>query len=263
MKVLDLFSGIGGFSLGLERAGMETVGFCEIDPFCRKVLKKHWPSVPIHDDIKTLKGDEFGQIDLICGGYPCQPFSCAGKRQGDKDDRHLWPEMLRIIKQARPAWVVAENTPGHITMGLDAVLLDLESEGYTWRPLIIPACAVDARQIRHRVWIVASLSGRRCGIEKEREIQQPGRTKTIGTSENMATTTPGDDGGSNSRKAKRQAHELRKSACRSWRPWLSESGVGRVVHGVPDRVDRIRALGNAVVPRIPETIGRAIMESNR
>ena len=119
MRVLDLFSGIGGFSLGLERAGMETIAFCEIDPYCRKVLAKHWPGVPIYEDVRELDATGLGRIDLVCGGYPCQPFSQAGKRVGAEDDRHLWPAMLEVIKAARPAWVIGENVAGHISMGLD------------------------------------------------------------------------------------------------------------------------------------------------
>src|SRR6185369_15732907 len=105
MNVLDLFSGIGGFSLGLERAGMRTVAFCEIDPFCRAVLAKHWPGVPIHHDIRKLRATDVGPVELICGGFPCQPHSSAGKRRGKDDDRHLWPEMFRLITECRPGWV--------------------------------------------------------------------------------------------------------------------------------------------------------------
>lgn len=160
MKVLDLFSGIGGFSLGLEACGMETVAFCEADENARKVLRKNWPSVPIFPDVKQLSKevlDDAGlkDIRLICGGYPCQPFSVAGKRGGSEDDRHLWPEMFRIIKEVRPDWVIGENVVGHVSMGIDEVLTDLESEGYTATPFIIPACAVDAPHRRDRVWIIA------------------------------------------------------------------------------------------------------------
>jgi DNA (cytosine-5)-methyltransferase 1 len=120
LKLLDLFSGIGGFSLGLERTGgFETVGFCEIDPFCQKVLRKHWPNVPIYEDVRTIDAIP---ANVISGGYPCQPFSTAGKRGGAEDDRHLWPEMYRIVKASRPEWVIAENVAGHISMGLDTVL---------------------------------------------------------------------------------------------------------------------------------------------
>ena len=159
MRVLDLFSGIGGFSLGLERAGMTTVAFCEIDPFCRRVLAKHWPNVPLHEDVRKLKGSDVGSIDVICGGYPCQPFSLAGKRAGAADDRHLWPEMRRLVDELRPSWVIGENVAGHLNMGLDDVLSDLGARGYACRPFVIPACAVGAWHRRDRVWIVAHAGG--------------------------------------------------------------------------------------------------------
>ena len=131
MQHLDLFSGIGGFALAARWAGIETVGFCEIEDFPRKVLAKNFPGIKIHEDIKDLNGEEYEGIDIITGGYPCQPFSVAGKRRGTEDNRHLWPEMLRVVQQARPDWVVCENVAGHITMGLDEVLADLGNEGYT------------------------------------------------------------------------------------------------------------------------------------
>ena len=156
LKVLDLFSGIGGFSLGLERTGgFETVAFCEIEDYPRKVLAKHWPNVPIHKDIRELQADAVGHIDLICGGYPCQPFSLAGNRRGKEDDRHLWPEVARLMDAIRPTWGLFENVAGHINMGLDEVLSELEGQGYTAWTLVIPACAVDAPHRRDRVWIVA------------------------------------------------------------------------------------------------------------
>jgi DNA (cytosine-5)-methyltransferase 1 len=247
MNVLDLFSGIGGFSLGLERAGMTTVAFCEVDPWCRRVLAKHWPDVPCFDDVRTLKGEDVGSVQLICGGYPCTPFSQAGKRRGAEDDRHLWPEMFRIIKDIRPAWVICENVAGHVSMGLDDVLSDLEGEGYTCWPIVIPACAVDAPHRRDRVWIVADANN--AGRKQQR------RPKPIG-----------------------QEHATAQRGCR----WLPEPGVGglvdglsaglaglmwppepddvpRVAKGVPGRVNKLKALGNSVVPQIPEMIGRAIM----
>ena len=155
MRVLDLFSGIGGFSVGLHEAGMETVGFCEMDSFCQKVLKKHWPNVPIHSDIKELNGHEYrGTVELVCGGFPCQPFSVAGKQGGSKDDRALWPEMLRVIQEVQPTWVIGENVSGIINMELDSVLSDLEAEGYATQTFVLPACAVDAKHRRDRVWII-------------------------------------------------------------------------------------------------------------
>lgn len=147
LKVLDLFSGIriGGFSLGLERTGgFETVAFCEIEKFPRQILAKHWPDVPCFPDIRELKGSDIGAVDVICGGYPCQPFSAAGKRLGAEDDRHLWPEYRRLVEELRPTWVIGENVAGHVSMGLDNVLSDLEALGYATRTFIIPACAVGA-----------------------------------------------------------------------------------------------------------------------
>ncbi|MBT7941731.1 MAG: DNA (cytosine-5-)-methyltransferase [Alphaproteobacteria bacterium] len=233
MNVLDLFSGIGGFSLGLERAGMTTVAFCEVDPWCRKILAKHWPDVPCFDDVRTLKGDDVGSVQLICGGFPCQPFSQAGLRRGAEDDRHLWPEMFRIIKDIRPRWVIGENVAGHISMGLDDVLSDLEGEGYTCWPIVIPACAVDAPHRRDRVWIVADASQQFSDGRNNNGRGRPGQTSEF----------------------RNGVEESGPVCCR----WLSESGVGRVAHGIPRRVDRLKGLGNAVVPQIPEMIGRAIM----
>jgi DNA (cytosine-5)-methyltransferase 1 len=154
---MDLFSGIGGFSLAAQWVGgIETIAFCEIDPWARRVLAKNFPNVPIHDDVKTLNPTKYGTIDLITGGYPCQPFSLSGKRKGADDDRHLWPEVYRIIKQARPRWVLCENVAGHISMGLDEVLSDMESQDYSAEAIIIPACAVGAGHRRNRVWIIAN-----------------------------------------------------------------------------------------------------------
>jgi DNA-cytosine methyltransferase len=150
---------IGGFSLGLERAGFKTVVFCEQDKFCQKVLKKHWPGVPIEPDIKTFDGKKYAGAFILTGGFPCQPFSCAGKRRGKEDDRALWPEMFRVIQEVRPHWIIGENVAGFIGMGLDESISDLEREGYSVQAFIIPACAVNAPHRRDRVWIVAN---RRC-----------------------------------------------------------------------------------------------------
>jgi DNA-cytosine methyltransferase len=155
LKILDLFSGIGGFSLGLESTGhFETAAFCEIEPYCQKVLKKHWPDVPIFDDIRQLKGTDIGTIDIITGGYPCQPFSVAGKQKAEQDPRHLWPEYFRLIQELRPTWVIGENVSGHIKLGLDSVLEDLESEGYSTRTFSISASSIGANHKRERIWII-------------------------------------------------------------------------------------------------------------
>ena len=313
MKVLDLFSGIGGFALGLERAGMETVAFCEYDKKARLVLKKHWPDVPMYNDVRTLTGEQLEKdgitdIGLICGGYPCQPFSVAGKREGHADDRHLWPEFFRLIKEIRPTWVIAENVAGHINMGLDSVLADLESEGYQCQTFLIPACAVGAFHRRGRVWIIAnsdsSISGNQWQDEMldHRQMDKRktfsvnnGNTRIVGHSEKLqrdggsvyrkhSKKDNGESGGTgrpisdvadtmhqglqgrketgNTESSRKGREELPTRCGERSQPgnWLPEPSVGRVANGVPRRVDRLKQLGNAVVPQIPEVIGRFIME---
>jgi DNA (cytosine-5)-methyltransferase 1 len=180
LKHLDLFSGIGGFSLGLESAGLvETVAFCDFDQYCQQVLNKNFPGVPVYGDVKELnydklKADGIDQIDIITGGYPCQPFSVAGSKKGEQDPRHVWPEMFRLIKELRPTWVIGENVGGHIKLGLDSVLENLESEGYSARTFSISASSVGANHKRERVWIVAN-SRRSVGGK-----QSPRNSKSIG-----------------------------------------------------------------------------------
>jgi len=276
VKVLDLFSGIGGFSLGLKWAGFQTVAFCEIDPYCIKVLKKNFPGVRIHENIKELDGNEYkGIIDVITGGYPCQPFSQAGNRKGHEDDRHLWPEMFRIIKQSRPAWVICENVNGHVTMGLDKVLFDLESEGYAARTFVIPACAIDAPHRRDRVWIVANTISNGIGTnagaqpraeEKCQELLKkdwetlPDDANEICSA--LADTKGEHDGLCYGKKKKGQKQKFRNSGVKEWKPWPVEPSVGRVADGIPGRVDRIKGLGNAVVPQIVQRIGLSIRRAH-
>lgn len=262
LRVLDLFSGIGGFSLGLERTGgFETVAFCEIEEFPRKVLAKHWPKVPIFNDVRTLEYDE--AIDVITGGYPCQPFSTAGKRQGQADDRHLWPAMFSLIKKHRPTWVIGENVVGHISMGLDEVLSDLESCGFATRALDIPACAVGAPHIRHRVWILAHAEsgGERREVGNLREADgRQGRTLFLKPDSASEISANADSSGRSEQRWGQPIYaKLIASQRGGW--WGVEPSMGRVAHGVPNRVDRLKALGNAVVPQIPELIGRAILEA--
>ncbi|WP_188433549.1 DNA cytosine methyltransferase [Kroppenstedtia guangzhouensis] len=182
MRALDLFSGIGGIALAAHWAGIETAAFCEIEPYCQQVLSRHWPGVPIYTDVHGITRecleedgvmDDDRTIDIVLGGYPCQPFSSAGKRKGETDDRHLWPEMFRIIQETRPNWVVGENVAGHITLGIDSVLADLEGEGYTCRAFLLPAASVGAPHKRERVFIVAhsSLSRRNNGGNRREERQ--------------------------------------------------------------------------------------------
>ena len=281
MRVLDLFSGIGGFSLGLERAGMETVAFCENDAKCRQVLTKHWPAVPQFEDVKELSKevlDETGitDIGLICGGFPCQGFSIAGQRKGEADDRYLWPEFFRLIQEIRPDWVIGENVAGIINLGLDTVLADLEGKNYSVQTFVIPACALNAPHRRDRVWIVAHTNengesrmdeqrlsaadpnARRC--EQDKKISAR-RNTVINVSDNVAYPESSGLEGWQVRGVGDQTQPQLGAGCWSVTShWRSEPDVGRVAHGVPRRMDRLRQLGNAVVPQIPEMIGKAIME---
>lgn len=313
LKVLDLFSGIGGFSLGLHKAGMETVGFCEIDEFCQKVLNKNFPEVPVFSDIKKITKeeiDELGRIDIVCGGFPCQPFSNAGKKKGREDDRDLWPEMFRVIKETKPAWVIGENVAGFIGMEFTRTKVNLESIGYSVQPFIIPACAVGAQHRRDRVWIIAHLDGERmerhrgtfrnepqhsdlCSndpqepssdIDSSELWQQPGRRRGPSGENSGVSGNDGKKGlatnfDSDGLSRKTNA-STKKNNKREWENnWWTEatfnfgnwggdqSAMGRAVYGFSDRVDkyrrqRVKALGNAVVPQIPEIIGRFIMEIN-
>ena len=276
MKVLDLFSGIGGFSLGLEAAGFETAAFCEYDQEAQKVLRKNWPDVPIFSDVRTLTKQELQDngiqnIGLICGGYPCQPFSLAGERRGAEDDRHLWPEMFRLVKELRPTWVIGENVAGHINMGLDEVLADLETEGYTARTFVIPACAVDAHHRRDRVWTVAhtsSGSGRDSESVIGRQDNETERSQDTNTlvrsSENVADSErqrrqgQGTLGNAINTETQRERQAAQPFDGGQRRVWCTEPNVGRVANGVPRRSHRLKQLGNAVVPQVVEQIAKSI-----
>jgi len=158
LTVGSCFSGIGGLDLGLEWAGMEIIWQCEIDEYASAVLQKHWPHVPNVGDIKVVDPASLPPVDLVCGGYPCQPFSTAsaGRRRGKKDDRYLWPEMLRVIQGVRPSWVLCENVVGIVKLALPTVVSDLEGAGYeVAEPLEIPACSLGLDHRRSRIWILA------------------------------------------------------------------------------------------------------------
>ena len=234
VRHLDLFSGIGGFALAAQWVGgIETVGFCEIDPWAQKVLAKNFPNVPIHDDVKTLNSKNYGRIDIITGGYPCQPFSGAGERRGEADDRHLWPEVSRLITAARPRWVLCENVDGHVSMGLDQVLAELEGKGYSAEPIIIPACAVGAAHRRDRVWIIAHDSS--IGVSGDQSEEVP-RFKILQRGENG-----------------------RKTEGVRGMPALPSSQLCGSGDGIPKRVDRLRGCGNAIVPQVAAEILRVMM----
>jgi DNA (cytosine-5)-methyltransferase 1 len=241
VNVLDLFSGIGGFSLGLERAGMRTVAFCEIDPYCRRVLAKHWPDVPIFPDVRTLHGSGLpGTVDVVCGGFPCQDISFAGRgRRGtgiDGSRSGLWAEFARIVGEVRPRYVLVENVAALLGRGLSRVLGDLATLRFDAEWHCIPASAVGAPHRRDRVWIVAY-------ADRNGKHARPLHAEMASTSELVAYPGRG---------------ELREQPGRG-NGWESESDVGRVADGIPHRVDRLRALGNSLVPQIAELIGRAIL----
>jgi DNA (cytosine-5)-methyltransferase 1 len=158
---LDLFSGIGGFALAAKWNGYRTVGFCDNEPYAQAVLKKHWPEVPCHKDIREVRGELYAGVTLLTGGFPCQPFSVAGKQRGKDDNRYLWPEMLRVIQEAKPAWIIGENVAGIVNLALDRIHTDLETQDYEVESFIIPACAVNAPHKRDRVWIVANSKRKR------------------------------------------------------------------------------------------------------
>ena len=260
--MLDLFSGIGGFSLGLERAGMQTVAFCEIDPFCRRVLAKHWPGVPCYEDVCTLTAERLAAdgiaADVVCGGFPCQDISFAGAGAGLAGERSgLWREYSRIIGELRPRYVLVENVSALLGRGLGDVLGDLATFGYDAEWHCIPASAVGAHHGRDRIWIVAHSSCEQhegSGFENGR----PAPEVICAVSD-----TPRVQPRRTQQRAERErARPVRQPIVRSvgrTSQWLAEPAVGRVAHGVPNRVDRLHALGNAVVPQIPEMIGRAIM----
>lgn len=333
MRILDLFSGIGGFSLGLESTGgFKTVAFCEFDKAAQKVLKLRWPNVPIFEDIRGL--NDTVKADIITGGFPCQPFSVAGKRAGAADNRYLWPELLRVISLVKPTWCILENVRGLLSIedGLvfDNCLSDLEAAGYEHQTLVIPACAVNAQHRRDRVWIICHAkhdgqpaSGNQSELQREpgrthKEIKQftgssiqrenvcnanstqrerermssgvreekpdiKSRSKCRDASENVADTTIiGRQGQRESiqrsnkkKKGERKTDNVESiSESRIRRTefrlggefdgisrWLDESGLPKVSSGVLNRANRLKQLGNSIVPQIAAAIGYAIIEA--
>jgi DNA (cytosine-5)-methyltransferase 1 len=227
VNVLDLFSGIGGFSLGLERAGMRTVAFCEIDPYARAVLRKHWPDVPCYEDVRAVTADRLRAdgvvVDVVCGGFPCTDISVAGQRAGLAGEQSgLWAEFARIVCELRPRYVIVENSQSLCVRGMGEIISDLVNAGYDAEWAGIPAAAIGACHLRAREWILAYSVG-------------------IGDRLQAQTILPGWIAPEYS----------------GW--WASEPRLARVAHGVSARVDRLRCLGNAVVPQVVEVIGRAIM----
>lgn len=264
MRVGSLFAGIGGFDLGLERAGFEIAWQVENNLWCQRVLAKYWPAVTRYGDIKQVDWHTIEPVDLVCGGFPCQPFSLAGKRKGFDDDRYLWPEVVRCLDAVRPTWFLGENVPGIIKVALDQVCADLESLGYTVQAFNIPACAVDAAHQRKRIWIVAHAggteSGRVSSIEREKVSTIGGSGEDVADplSEQSERRLYGAEWGQRSEG---------QAPCDGGPGrgvenvgWPAEPSVGRVAHGIPHRVDRLRGLGNAVVPQVVEVLGRMMIE---
>lgn len=294
MKVLDLFSGIGGFALGFHMADpkFQTVGFVEQDEYCQKILALRFPEVFIYNDIKTFDPAQFIGTDIICGGFPCQPWSQAGRQQGVNDDRDLWHEMLRVIKVVKPRFVVGENVRGFINepLGLQRSISDLENIGYENQAFIIPALAVDAKHRRDRCWIISVANtkserhrrgnSQKCGVS-ERIIQPKKQTGGALGGEAEGCSQPrrkvvANTNGTRSKAGLSRQNERQKGNSRefdngsnqqsrwseSYR-WPDEPNIPRISHGVPNRVDRLKCIGNSIIPAIAMHIGRAIIEASR
>jgi len=321
LKLLDLFSGIGGFSLGFESTGFfETIGFVEKDKFCQKVLKKHWSNISIEEDIRNVKGDKYA-ADIITGGFPCQPFSVAGKRKGTADDRYLWHEMLRVITEVKPRYIVGENVEGIININNGLVLrqvqTDLETQGFKVQCLVIPASGIGAWHQRKRVWIIANSEITRTWKNEDRLWKRSSRiNRRQGTNNNVSNSNAGlsirenkeiqarrntiNDGSQNvsnsdSKLCGRRRAEFKSRDDKEWRfystqeeqtkqhircktigynaiPrkaketwWQTQSRICRIPAGVStaldkDRTNRIKALGNSIVPQIARQIALAIAE---
>ena len=317
LSLLDLFSGIGGFSLGMEATKrINTVAFCEKDEYCRKVLKKHWSNTQQYIDIRDIDGTKIS-ADIISGGFPCQPFSVAGKRKGTTDDRYLWDEMLRVITEVKPKFVVGENVQGIINIDNGLVLrqvqTDLEAQGFQVQCFLIPASGIGAWHKRNRVWIIAN-SNPRLSIGENKEIQARGNTidsssKDVSNSKtlrnggrsseecrneqwsfqpkeqkgskvrskaerrsSLSSTNPNKERifstkttRNNGKNEKKSSNEYIRRCSSTYRGkilqnyWATEPNVGRVAHGIPNRVDRIKSLGNSIVPQIAFEIGKAIL----
>ncbi len=343
MRHIDLCSGIGGFALGFEQARLSTpVLFCDIDAWCRKVLAKHWPHVRIAEDVKELANEPTkipagGRDTILTAGYPCQSFSQAGKRRGEEDDRYIWPYIREIVAQKRPAWCVFENVYGHVSMGLDTVLSNLEADGYATRPFIVPACGVDAPHRRDRVWIIGrnvantydprnrtqrhdpDTEGQKVvkGWEEQSQLEFSGyssdvtdtaskglegskRQKYEGSGERFAASGKRNVGNTASQRqsrqglharpkhqeenSKRQTNRSFNTSERGETTWQSQSSlcgvddglstrldrfdgwerepadIQRVAVGIKDRANRLKGLGNAIVPQIAMRIGLIIKE---
>lgn len=267
----SLFSGIGGFDLAAQWNGINNLFQVEIDEFCQKVLTKNFPETAKFKDIKEFNAKEFyGQITILSGGFPCQPFSVAGKRKGTADERYLWQEMLRVISEIKPKWIVAENVYGLVInengMVLNKVLIDLENTGYEVQPFIIPACGKNAPHRRERIWIVAHNNEIRCDMWRfEREgIQRKNETwNEANTSNPINSNSTSEQSTCFERKIRDQDQmEFRRMDFKKpqFEQFPNQPAICGRNDGIPDRVDRLKSLGNAIVPQIAYEIFRNIIE---
>jgi DNA (cytosine-5)-methyltransferase 1 len=277
MTHASLFTGIGGFDLAAQWMGWENVFQVEIDPFCQKVLAKNFPNTTRYEDIKKFEGQKYrGTIDILTGGFPCQPYSIAGKRKGNKDSRHLWPEMLRVIREVQPKWIVGENVGGLLSwdkgLVFEEVQTELETEGYEVQSFLLPACAVDAPHRRDRIWIVANAIRRNGNICEGKGIQSPDEarretrpsdyTEWFITNNNnkglQGSAIIGGIGGIRQNSGEQFAGLL----CPDWQNFPTQSPICRRDDGVSNRVDRIKSLGNAIVPQVAFEIFKSIESVN-
>lgn len=257
----SLFSGIGGFDLAAESVGCTNIFQVENDPWCQEILKKNFPNVARYGDITQFNAKFYAnKIDILTGGFPCQPFSIAGKQKGKGDNRYLWPEMLRVIKDIKPKFIVGENVFGIIKLALDQVLSDLENIGYATETFVIPACAQNAPHRRDRVWIIAyQKTIQNKLIRHFNSIEKGARSKDSKALVLSNTTCQ--------RWQKRQLASINDTSLRYYRGaskgrnyWQSEPSMGRVLDGVSNRLDRIKGLGNAIVPQVAEEIIKVIVD---
>ena len=295
LKLLDLFSGIGGFSLGLESTGyFETIGFVEKDEFCQKVLKKNFNNIPIESEVRNVKGDRY-KADIITGGFPCQPFSVAGKRRGTEDDRYLWDETIRVIRECKPRWFIGENVEGIINIQEGVVFRqvcdDLEKEGFEVQCVVIPASGIGAWHQRKRVWILAyskhNGSHRSKGNETIKSSDQSkewlfirddqdvpnsiGKLSDGCSSTTRVSTTELERLDSNEKENRNEVWSKAERCSeqdkyQTW--WEAQSKLCRTPDGISyeldkDRKNRIKSLGNSIVPLIARELGLAIMKAEQ
>ena len=303
MNHLDLFSGIGGFSYAAQQIWKDDhniIAFVEKDKYCQRVLKKHWPNIPIIDDIKGFNYEKFtnvsntensddktskntegwsqmqsgrgscrsgtAKIDILTGGFPCQPFSVAGRKKGKKDDRYLWPNMFKIIQETKPTWIIGENVPGIINMGLETTVFDLEEEGYEVEVLVLPAIGVSALHKRNRVWIIANTDTERSqryrnteNKDKERRQEQTGHIRKSCGSTNRTFKNSRENTFTQQRLGN-MVDGLSRELGKLGVIWNKEPNIPRVTTGTKDRISKLTALGNAIVPQVVMPIMWAIKE---